>query len=138
MCSSDLLERERFDKLLSQEEVWIRKGVEARRTRSVARIERLVQMRGEREARRNAVGRAQMKVDAGGQSGRLVIEALGVSKTMGDRTVVRDLDLTVMRGDKLALLGDNGSGKTTLLRLMLGELAPDSGSLRRGTQLDVA
>ena len=135
---AERLERERFDKLLSQEEVWIRKGVEARRTRSVARIERLVQMRGEREARRNAVGRAQMKVDAGGQSGRLVIEALGVSKTMGDRTVVRDLDLTVMRGDKLALLGDNGSGKTTLLRLMLGELAPDSGSLRRGTQLDVA
>ncbi len=135
---AERLERERFDKLLSQEEVWIRKGVEARRTRSVARIERLVQMRGERAARRNAVGRAQMKVDAGGQSGRLVIEAIGVSKTMGERAVVRDLDLTVMRGDKLALLGDNGSGKTTLLRLMLGELAPDAGSLRRGTQLDVA
>ena len=94
---AERLERERFDKLLSQEEVWIRKGVEARRTRSVARIERLVQMRGEREARRNAVGRAQMKVDAGGQSGRLVIEAIGVSKTMGDRTVVRDLDLKIGR-----------------------------------------
>ncbi len=135
---AERLERDRFDKLLSQEEIWIRKGVEARRTRSVARIERLVQMRGERAARRNAIGRAQMKVDAGAQSGRLVIEAIGVGKTMGTREVVRDLEFTVMRGDKVALLGDNGSGKTTLLRLMLGELAPDTGSIRRGTQLEVA
>ena len=137
-AEAERLEQERFDKLLSQEEVWIRKGVEARRTRSVARIERLVGMREERAERRKAMGQVRAQIDAGAASGRIVAEATQIAKRYGDRVIVDALDLTVMRGDKLALLGDNGSGKTTLLRMLLGELPPDSGRIRRGTQLEVA
>ena len=130
------------DKLLAQEEVWIRKGVEARRTRAQARIERLQQLRAQRAARRDAVGKVRLEVDSGGASGKLVAELDRVSKWFGDgpqrKTVVRDLSATILRGDKVGLIGPNGAGKTTLLKLILGECAPDEGTVRRGTQLQVA
>ncbi|WP_085316547.1 ATP-binding cassette domain-containing protein [Derxia lacustris] len=128
----------RFDKLLAQEEVWIRKGVEARRTRSVGRIARLEQMRGERQERRNVQGNVKLAIEAGERSGKRVVELTGVTKRFGDRTIVRKLDLTLVRGDKLGILGDNGAGKTTLLRLMLGELEADEGTIKLGTGLRVA
>ena len=130
------------DKLLAQEEVWIRKGVEARRTRAQARIERLHQLRAQRAARRDAVGKVRLEVDSGAASGKLVAELTRVSKWFGEgpqrKTVVRDLSATILRGDKVGLIGPNGAGKTTLLKLILGELPPDQGSVRRGTQLQVA
>ena len=130
------------DKLLAQEEVWIRKGVEARRTRAQARIERLKQLRAQRAARRDVVGKVRMEVDSGVSSGKLVAELTQVSKAFGEgpqrKEVVRQLTTTVLRGDKIGLIGPNGAGKTTLLKLILGELAPDEGTVRRGTQLQVA
>ena len=130
------------DKLLAQEEVWIRKGVEARRTRAQARIERLKQLRTQRAARRDVVGKVRMEVDSGLSSGKLVAELTQVSKAFGEgsqrKEVVRQLTTTVLRGDKIGLIGPNGAGKTTLLKLILGELAPDEGTVRRGTQLQVA
>ena len=113
------------DKLLAQEEVWIRKGVEARRTRATARIVRLDELRAQHAARRNAVGSVNMDVSSGDKSGKLVSEMVHVTKTFGDRTIVRDFSTTVLRGDKIGLLGPNGAGKTTLLKLILGELQPD-------------
>ena len=121
----------RADKLLAQEEVWIRKGVEARRTRATARIVRLEALRAAHAARRNAVGSVNMDVSSGDKSGKLVSEMVHVSKTFGGadgtpaRTIVRDFSTTVLRGDKIGLLGPNGAGKTTLLKLILGELQPD-------------
>ncbi|HEX5805437.1 MAG TPA: ATP-binding cassette domain-containing protein [Macromonas sp.] len=130
------------DKLLAQEEVWIRKGVEARRTRAQARIERLKVLRTQRTQRRETLGRVRMEVDSGSQSGKLVAELEHVSKWFGEgesrKTVVRQFSTTVLRGDKVGLIGPNGAGKTTLLKLILGELAPDEGTVRRGTQLQVA
>lgn len=130
------------DKLLAQEEVWIRKGVEARRTRAQARIERLKLLRAQRAARRDVVGKVRMEVDSGVSSGKLVAELTEVSKAFGEgpqrKEVVRQLTTTVLRGDKIGLIGPNGAGKTTLLKLILGELAPDEGTVRRGTQLQVA
>ena len=113
------------DKLLAQEEVWIRKGVEARRTRATARINRLQELRANREARRDVVGSVNMDVNSGDKSGKLVSEMAHVSKTFGDRVIVRDFSATILRGDKIGLLGPNGAGKTTLLKLILGEHAPD-------------
>ena len=115
----------RADKLLAQEEVWIRKGVEARRTRAQARIVRLEQLRAQRAARRDAVGSVNMDISSGAASGKLVSEMVHVSKSFGERVVVRDFSTTVLRGDKIGLLGPNGAGKTTLLKLILGELQPD-------------
>jgi ABC transport system ATP-binding/permease protein len=130
------------DKLLAQEEVWIRKGVEARRTRSQSRIGRLEALRAQRSSRRDVVGRARMEISQGDASGKIVAELDSVSKsfTANDvtQTVVKDFSATLLRGDKIGLIGHNGSGKTTLLKLILGELAPDSGSIRSGTQLQVA
>ncbi|HET7204794.1 MAG TPA: ATP-binding cassette domain-containing protein, partial [Steroidobacteraceae bacterium] len=128
----------RFDKFWAQEEVWIRKGVEARRTRNEGRVKRLEQLRREREARRERLGNVRLAVDAGERSGRLVAELRHVGKRFGDRVVVRDLELRLMRGDRLGLVGPNGAGKSTLLKLILGELAPDAGDVRLGTQLSVA
>ena len=128
----------RFDKLLAQEEVWIRKGVEARRTRSVARVARLVEMRQQHQARRDVQGKVRLDLDRGESSGKIVAELEGVSKAFGERTVVRDFSTTILRGDKLGLIGPNGAGKTTLLKLILGELAPDSGSVHTGARLSVA
>src|SRR5690606_36418496 len=120
------------------EEAWIRKGIEARRTRNEGRVRRLEQLRRERAARRARLGRATLAVDAGERSGRLVVELIGVTKAWGERIVVRDFDAIVQRGDRVGLVGPNGAGKTTLLRLMLGEIAPDSGVVQIGTNLQVA
>jgi ATP-binding cassette subfamily F protein uup len=128
----------RADKLLAQEEVWVRKGVEARRTRSVGRVSRLVKLREQRAARRETLGRVRLDVDAGLPSGKIVAALEGVSQSFGDRIIVRDFSATVLRGDKVGLIGPNGAGKTTLLRLILGQLEPDAGRVRRGTQLSVA
>ncbi|MGC8702469.1 MAG: ATP-binding cassette domain-containing protein [Thiomonas sp.] len=128
----------RADKLLAQEEVWIRKGVEARRTRSVSRINRLEALRSQRAARRESLGRVRLEVDGGQSSGKIVAELKNVSKAFGERRVVRDFSATILRGDKVGLIGPNGAGKTTLLKLILGEIAPDSGTVRQGTRLQVA
>ncbi|WP_313077838.1 ATP-binding cassette domain-containing protein [Melaminivora sp.] len=132
----------RADKLLAQEEVWIRKGVEARRTRSQGRVKRLQALRADRAARREVLGSVRLDVDSGRQGGyqaKIIAELTGVSKAFGDgRTVVRDFSATLLRGDKIGLVGPNGAGKTTLLKLILGELEPDSGSVRRGSNLQVA
>lgn len=130
------------DKLLAQEEVWIRKGVEARRTRAQARIERLGHLRQQRAQRRDTVGQVKLEVDKGSASGKLVAELTSVSKYFGEgaqrRAVVKGFSTTVLRGDKIGLIGPNGAGKTTLLKLILGELAPDEGQVRQGSQLQVA
>jgi ABC transport system ATP-binding/permease protein len=126
------------DKLLAQEEVWVRKGVEARRTRAQGRITRLEQLRTRRAARREALGRVSMEVATGQPTGKIVAELTRVSKAFGENTVVRDFSSTVLRGDKVGLIGPNGAGKTTLLKLILGELAPDSGKVRLGSNLQVA
>ncbi len=126
------------DKLLAQEEVWIRKGVEARRTRSQSRIVRLEKLRETRAARRDVVGKVRLDVSSGERSGKLVAELTDVNKTFGDRQIVRDFTATLLRGDKVGLIGPNGAGKTTLLKLILGELAADSGVVRQGANLQVA
>ena len=126
------------DKLLAQEEVWIRKGVEARRTRSQSRIGRLEALRERRVSRREALGRVSMDVAAGLPSGKIVAELQNVWKHYGERCIVRDFSATVLRGDKVGLIGPNGAGKTTLLKLILGELAADRGQVRQGANLQVA
>ena len=130
----------RADKLLAQEEVWVRKGVEARRTRAQGRINRLQALRAARLARRDAVGRVRLDVDAGvaGYQGKLVAELDNVSLAFGDKRVVEQLSTTVLRGDKIGLIGPNGAGKTTLLKLILGDIEPDSGHIQRGANLQVA
>ena len=143
----------RADKLLAQEEVWIRKGVEARRTRAQARIVRLGELRAKREARREVVGSVNMDVNSGAASGKLVAELTHVSKTFGDRKIVHDFSATILRGDKIGLLGPNGAGKTTLLKLILGEHQADPapanapapepghspwGTVRQGANISVA
>ena len=136
--AAEALASARADKLLAQEEVWIRKGVEARRTRSLSRIARLAKLRDQRASRRDAIGRVRLELERGAMSGRWVVELDAVSKSFGDRAVVRDFSATILRGDKVGVLGPNGAGKTSLLKLMLGELAPDAGRVRRGTNLAVA
>jgi ATP-binding cassette subfamily F protein uup len=128
----------KFDKFLAQEEVWIRKGVEARRTRNEGRVLRLEQLRRDRAARRDRQGKVELALDAGEKSGQLVAELTNVSKRFGEKTVVRDFSTRLMRGDKIGLIGPNGAGKTTLLRLILGELQPDEGKVRQGTKIEVA
>lgn len=132
----------RADKLLAQEEVWIRKGVEARRTRAQGRINRLQVLRAARAARRDVVGRVRLELASGTPSGKIVAELEHVSKHFdrpeGRKTVVNDFSCTILRGDKVGLIGPNGAGKTSLLKLILGELAPDSGTVKRGSQLTVA
>ena len=128
----------RFDKFLAQEEVWIRKGVEARRTRNEGRVRRLEALRRERAARRDRLGNAKLALERGEKSGQMVAELKGVSKAFADRCVVRDFSMRILRGDRIGLIGPNGAGKTTLLKLILGELEPDSGSIRRGTRQSVA
>lgn len=134
----EAVESAKFDKLLAQEEIWIRKGVEARRTRSVGRIARLVQMRNERAQRRNVQGNVRLDVSQADKSGKIVAELTDVTKRYGGRMVVAGFSTTVMRGDKISFVGPNGAGKTTLLKLMLGEIAPDEGRVRTGTNLQVA
>jgi ABC transport system ATP-binding/permease protein len=140
--SSDALANARADKLLAQEEVWIRKGVEARRTRSVARIQRLEVLRDQRQKRRDSLGQVRLEVDTGAPSGRIVAELRDVTMSFTDREtsklIVKDFSATILRGDKVGLIGPNGAGKTTLLKLILGELQPTSGKIRQGSKLEVA
>ena len=127
-----------FDKVLAQEEVWIRKGIEARRTRNEGRVRALYKLREERTERREQQGKAEFEIEEARRSGRLVAELKAVSFSHGERDIVRDFSARIMRGDKIGLIGPNGAGKTTLLRLILGELEPTAGEIRRGTNLEVA
>lgn len=136
--AAEELERRRFDKFWAQEEVWIRKGIEARRTRNEGRVRRLEALRRERAARRERLGRMNLVIDAGERSGKVVVEATGLTKSFGERIIVKDLDFMIMRGDKLGLVGHNGTGKSTLIRLLLGEIAPDKGRVKLGTNLRIA
>ena len=128
----------KFDKFWAQEEAWIRKGIEARRTRNEGRVRRLERLREERAARRARAGSVKLAIGEGQRSGKLVAELTGVTKTFSGKPIVKDLDLIVSRGDRIGLIGPNGAGKTTLLRLILGTLAPDSGRVRPGVNLQVA
>jgi len=128
----------KFDQFWKQEEAWIRKGVEARRTRDMGRVRRLEALRRERAQRRDRPGEVKMALDAGERSGRLVAELTDVGKRYGTRTIIADLDLRVMRGDRIGIIGPNGVGKTTLLKVILGELPPDTGTVKLGTRLKVA
>ena len=133
----------RADKLLAQEEVWIRKGVEARRTRAQGRITRLERLREQRAQRRDALGSVKLEVASGSSSGKIVAELDKVTQSFatadgGLRTVIRDFSATILRGDKIGLIGPNGAGKTTLLKIILGELVPTSGSVRQGSKVSVA
>jgi ATP-binding cassette subfamily F protein uup len=127
-----------FDKRLANEEVWIRKGIEARRTRNEGRVRALKAMREARASRREKTGTARIQAQEADRSGALVIEAKGAGFSYGDRTILADATTTIMRGDKVGLIGPNGSGKTTLIRLLLGQLEPTSGSVRLGTNLEIA
>jgi ATP-binding cassette subfamily F protein uup len=138
MLHEESLANARADKLLKEEEVWIRKGVEARRTRAVFRVQRLDKLRAERQARRDRMGKVNLQLDAGDKSGKLVAELEHVNKAFGQRQIVRDFSSRIQRGDKIGLIGPNGAGKTTLLRLILGELQPDSGIVRQGTKMEIA
>lgn len=129
---------ELFDKKLAQEEVWIRQGIKARRTRNEGRVRALKALRVERAARREVQAKANFNLDAGEASGKLVVEIQHVSFAHADKPVISDFSMRIMRGDRIGLIGPNGAGKSTLLKLILGELQPQSGSIRRGTQLQVA
>jgi ATP-binding cassette subfamily F protein uup len=140
---AELLEAEakshaEFDKKLAQEEVWIRQGIKARRTRDMGRVKRLVEMREARSERRVRSGQVSMQVQQGERSGKLVVEAENVSFRYGDQPIVDALTTTILRGDKVGIIGPNGCGKTTLLRLMLGQLEPTSGKIKLGTNLQIA
>ncbi|MCW5624241.1 MAG: ATP-binding cassette domain-containing protein [Burkholderiales bacterium] len=138
MLAAEAVQAQKFDKFLAQEEVWIRKGVEARRTRNEGRVRRLEQLRFERSRRRERLGQVNLQLDAGERSGKLVAEFEHVTKRFGDNVVVSDFSGRVLRGDRLGLVGPNGAGKSTFIKLLLGELAPDSGTIRQGTKLQVA
>jgi ATP-binding cassette subfamily F protein uup len=131
-------ENARFDKLLAQEEVWIRQGIKARRTRDEGRVRRLKAMRNERSVRRELGGNVRMEAAQAENSGKKVMEAKDVSFAFGSRTMVRDFSTVILRGDRIGLIGPNGSGKTTLLKLLLGELQPQQGEIRPGTNLQIA
>jgi ATP-binding cassette subfamily F protein uup len=127
-----------FDKKLAEEERWIRTGIKARRTRNEGRVRALEAMREQRAARREQTGSARMQLDQAVQSGKLIAELERVSFAVGEKSIIKDLSLAVMRGDRIGLIGANGSGKSTLLKLILGELQPTSGTIKRGTKLQVA
>jgi ATP-binding cassette subfamily F protein uup len=135
---SEETERARFDKFLAQEEVWIRQGIKARRTRDEGRVRRLEAMRNERAQRREQAGKVKFSTTTAASSGKKVITADHMAFAYGDRSIVRDLDTTIFRGDRIGLIGPNGVGKTTLIQLLLGQLAPQSGEVRIGTNLQVA
>ncbi len=136
--AAEELANRRFDKFWAQEEVWIRKGVEARRTRNEGRVKRLETLRVERAARRDRLGNVRLALDAGERSGRLVAELEGVGKRFDTLEIVRGLSLRILRGDRIGLIGPNGAGKSTMIRLILGALAPDAGTVRLGTGLQIA
>ncbi|RFC39250.1 MAG: ATP-binding cassette, subfamily F, uup [Candidatus Nitrotoga sp. LAW] len=138
MLQDETVLNAKFDKVLAQEEVWIRQGIKARGVRNEGRVRRLEQLRRERSARRERVGKVEMSLEAGDRSGKLVAELSHISKSFGDRQIIKDFSCRIQRGDKIGLLGPNGSGKSTLLKIILGELAPDSGKVHLGTKLAVA
>jgi ATP-binding cassette subfamily F protein uup len=138
MLADEAVVNAKFDKVLAQEEVWIRKGVEARRTRNEGRVRRLEALRLERAARREKVGKVEMNLDSGERSGKLVAELQHVSKSFGGKAVIKDFSCRIQRGDKIGLLGPNGAGKSTLLKILLGELEPDEGRVKLGTKIAVA
>jgi ATP-binding cassette subfamily F protein uup len=135
---NESLAAERFDKRLAEEETWLRRGVKARRTRDEGRVRRLMAMREDRAARRSQAGSVNVQVDVAERSGRLVLEAKDVTKHYGETSVVRAFSVRIMRGDRIGLIGPNGAGKTTLLRLLVGDLTPDSGEIRRGANVQMA
>ncbi|NDC20126.1 MAG: ATP-binding cassette domain-containing protein [Burkholderiaceae bacterium] len=135
--NAEALANARADKLLAQEEVWVRKGVEARRTRSVGRVARLEKLRAMRAERRNAMGQVKLSIAAGERSGKIVADLDNISKSY-QKPIVKNFTATILRGDKVGILGPNGVGKTTLLKLILGELVPDSGIVKLGTRIEVA
>lgn len=128
----------KFDKFLAQEEVWIRQGIKARRTRNEGRVRRLKELRVERSKRREQMGNMKLKIDGAQLSGKLVIEAEHVKKGYQDKTLIEDFSTVIMRGDRIGLIGPNGVGKTTLLKMLLKTLEPDSGTVKHGTQLSIA
>ncbi|MDD2721010.1 MAG: ATP-binding cassette domain-containing protein [Gallionella sp.] len=138
MLADEAVVNAKFDKVLAQEEVWIRQGVKARRTRNEGRVLRLEQLRRERAARREKVGKVEMNIETGERSGKLVAELTNVSKSYGGRQLIGDFSCRIQRGDKIGLLGPNGAGKSTLLKIILGELPPDSGTVKLGTKIAVA
>ena len=136
--ANEELQNAKFDKKMAQEEVWLRRGVKARRTRDEGRVKALMAMRAERAERRGLMGNVRMQVDQADPSGKMVFEAKGLSHAFGVSPVVKDLSLRVIRGDRIGLIGPNGAGKTTLLRLLLGELPAQAGEVRRGANVQVA
>jgi ATP-binding cassette subfamily F protein uup len=136
--ANELAAQERFDKKLAEEEAWLRQGIKARRTRNEGRVRALLEMRAERAARREQMGSVRLQIEQADASGRLVFDIRGISKTYGDQPIVRDFSARIMRGDRIGLIGPNGSGKTTLLRMIIGELAPDSGEVRPGANVQIA
>src|SRR5262249_2850340 len=138
VLANEALQQEKFDKKLADEEAWLRQGTKARRRRNEGRVRALMAMREERAARREQMGTVRLHVEQAEQSGKLVFEAGGISKSYDGRPVVSDFSTRIVRGDRIGLIGPNGAGKTTLLRLLLGELPPDSGEVRRGANVQVA
>ncbi|MDR2196062.1 MAG: ATP-binding cassette domain-containing protein, partial [Gallionellaceae bacterium] len=138
MLADEAVVNAKFDKVLAQEEVWIRKGVEARRTRNEGRVRRLERLRLERAARRERQGKVEMNLETGERSGKLVAELNHVCKSFGARKIINDFSCRIQRGDKIGLLGPNGAGKSTLLKIILGEMQPDSGTVKLGTKISVA
>jgi ATP-binding cassette subfamily F protein uup len=136
--ANEAVQQDKFDKKLAEEEAWLRQGIKARRTRNEGRVRALLAMREERAARREQIGTVRLQVEQAEQSGKLVFEARGVSKAYDGRPVVSDFSTRIMRGDRIGLIGANGAGKTTLLRLLLGEIAPDTGEVRHGANVQIA
>ncbi|WP_069472484.1 ATP-binding cassette domain-containing protein [Candidatus Marithrix sp. Canyon 246] len=136
--AAEAIQAAKFDKKLAQEEIWIRQGIKARRTRNEGRVRSLEKLREERSQRREQVGKVKLKVETGESSGRIVIEAENINKSYQDTPLIKDFSTVIMRGDKIGLIGGNGVGKTTLLKILLDQLAPDSGKLKHGTKLSIA
>jgi len=135
--ANESIAREKFDKRMSIEETWLRRGVKARRTRDEGRVRALLRMREERAARRDVAGSVRLKIEQANRSGQMVLEADAITKSFGGKPVVKNVSTRIMRGDRVGLIGSNGAGKTTLLRLLLGELKPDEGEVRRGANVEI-
>ncbi|MFA7523297.1 MAG: ATP-binding cassette domain-containing protein [Halothiobacillaceae bacterium] len=136
--NAEALEDARFDKTLAQEEVWIRQGIKARRTRNEGRVRNLERLRAERAARREKAGKVTLSAESGRSSGKIIAETKNVDVSFGDRTVIRNLTTTIQRGDRVGLVGPNGAGKSTLIKLLLGQIEPTAGQVKRGSQLEIA